>query len=199
MLTYNEFEKLLAYHCAPCLMGLKPANLISCGLDAGLLEQQIQEFHESLSSYPIRIKLLYHPKSRKMLFIYNIKLLEQDIFNENTREFLKDYGYPCDGNLDEMLEFLSSRIKESKEYPHEIGVFLGYPLDDVIGFIHNHGKNYKACGYWKVYSNENSTKQLFDEFTKSRLYLFDKIASGFTLKDLHNLYSFQTNELHKSM
>lgn len=199
MLTYNEFEKLIAYYCAPCLMGLKPSSLLSCEIETPLLEQRIHQFHESLSTYPIRIKLLYQPKTRNILFVFNIQLLEKQLSTSKTKEFLKEYDYPVDHNLEDMINYLTYRINKSKEYPHEIGIFLGYPLEDVIGYINNNGKNYSICGYWKVYSNEKSTAQLFQEFTSCRIDLFTKVSQGFTLKELQNLYSYQTNELHKSM
>ncbi|MCR5154354.1 MAG: DUF3793 family protein, partial [Lachnospiraceae bacterium] len=45
----------------------------------------------------------------------------------------------------------------------EIGIFLGYPLEDVKGFIENKGKNYKTCGLWKVYKDENFAKGIFEK------------------------------------
>lgn len=44
----------------------------------------------------------------------------------------------------------------TKNFPHEIGIFLGYPLDDVIGFIEH--KPYYLVGDWKVYQNVNEAK-----------------------------------------
>ncbi len=40
-----------------------------------------------------------------------------------------------------LLDVLIERFHCSGEFPHEIGLFLGYPLHDVIGFIFNRGKN----------------------------------------------------------
>ena len=56
-------------------------------------------------------------------------------------------------NLDGLLEQLSYRLRTQPEFPHEIGVFLGYPLRDVIGFIENHGRNFTCCGFWKSYGD----------------------------------------------
>ncbi|ROR28249.1 uncharacterized protein DUF3793 [Mobilisporobacter senegalensis] len=198
MLTYHEFEKLLAYYCAPSIMGLKPANLLSCQIEIKMLKKWIHEFHESLSTCPVRIKILYQLRAGNILLIYDASLLEQQLSKPEIKAFLKNYDYPLNHSLDEMIDFLALRIKKSKEYPHEIGVFLGYPLDDIIGFIMNQGKNYKLCGYWKVYSNEKDTIHIFDSYTKSRLYLYDKVSRGITLKEMQSLYFSQTSEPHKS-
>ena len=39
------------------------------------------------------------------------------------------------GTADELLAQLAERLCCEQDFPHEIGVFLGYPLADVIGFI----------------------------------------------------------------
>lgn len=45
--------------------------------------------------------------------------------------------------------------------PHEIGFFLGYPYDDVVGFIENKGENSLCSGCWKVYSRARDAQACF--------------------------------------
>ncbi len=59
-------------------------------------------------------------------------------------------------------------VFRQEEFPHEIGIFLDYPLGDVIGFIKNSGQNYKCAGCWKVYCNECETLKLFHKYRKCR-------------------------------
>ena len=40
----------------------------------------------------------------------------------------------------------------SKIFPHEMGLLLGYPVEDVTGFMVHGGKNSLYSGYWKVYA-----------------------------------------------
>ena len=56
-----------------------------------------------------------------------------------------------------------------KAFPHEIGVFLGYPIEDVIGFINNKGCNFKCCGYWKVYGDKEKAIKEFARYDKCRM------------------------------
>ena len=58
------------------------------------------------------------------------------------------------------------RCNASKEFPHEIGVFLGYPLEDVTGFINNTGKNFRYSGIWKVYGDEKEAEKRFYKYKK---------------------------------
>ena len=69
------------------------------------------------------------------------------------RTFIKKYGYESTDPA-YALERLRSRLAQREDFPHEIGLFLGYPLGDVIGFIKNAGQNCKCVGCWKVYCNE---------------------------------------------
>ena len=45
-----------------------------------------------------------------------------------------------------------------------MGIFLGYPIEDVIGYLKNNGKNSICVGYWKVYKDKEEKQKLFKEF-----------------------------------
>ena len=71
------------------------------------------------------------------------------------------------------------RIHLSKEdFPHEIGIFLGYPLEDVIGFIENKGKNPKCSGCWKVYCNPQEAEKMFCKIKKCTAVYTDLWKQG---------------------
>ena len=80
-----------------------------------------------------------------------------------VHKFLAQLGYREFGVVD-CIERLKNRFGAGGEFPHEIGLFLGYPLADVIGFIENAGRNCKCNGYWKVYSDECEAARLFAKF-----------------------------------
>lgn len=74
------------------------------------------------------------------------------------------------------------RLKDCNYFPHEIGIFLGYPFEDVEGFIKNKGRNCKCCGLWKVYFHEDEKKKQFDKLKKcSKIYL-QEFAKGKSIK-----------------
>ena len=70
------------------------------------------------------------------------------------------------------------------EYPHEIGIFLGYPLEDVVGFIENRGWNYTCCGYWKAYGDPAAAQKCFDRYRKCTAVYKDRYARGVPLIEL---------------
>lgn len=70
------------------------------------------------------------------------------------------------------------------EYPHEIGLFLGYPVWDVQDFIKYEGKNYLVCGYWKVYHDVDKALATFDRYQRVRNNAIRGVLSGKQLKDI---------------
>ena len=91
-------------------------------------------------------------------------------------------------SLDEKLLRLQHRFTEYKEgrqsFPHEMGVFLGYPLGDVKGFIEHHGKEYLCSGYWKVYRDEQKAKSTFQLYQSVRDAVLQLIMAGSNLYEI---------------
>ena len=61
----------------------------------------------------------------------------------------------------ELIADLQSQMTGRCSFPHEIGFFLGYPYEDVIGFIDNEGENFLCSGCWKVYAKERDAQTCF--------------------------------------
>lgn len=66
---------------------------------------------------------------------------------------------------------LVRRLNRGEDFPHEIGLFLGYPAEDVSGFIRHGARCAKCVGTWKVYGDEESARKKFALYQKcTRLY-----------------------------
>ena len=83
-----------------------------------------------------------------------------------VQHVLRHFAYPVGQPLDVLLRNLKRRIAMSKDFPHEIGLFLSYPPEDVKGFIDNNAANFKYSGLWKVYGDEKRAKAMFEKFKK---------------------------------
>lgn len=184
MQIFNRFEKLLALHCAPTLSGIKPSNLISCQLSHHEnIPYLVREYNNLLNCKNIFLDILCKCKKHYLILVYNKPLLISKLQERESVNFLKEYGYNTNDFLSN-INLLKSRTTNINSFPHEIGIFLGYPIEDVIGFIKNKGDNYKFYGYWKVYSNEKLARALFKRYTDSREFFCEKILSGTTLMQL---------------
>ena len=118
-----------------------------------------------LYSSGIRFFVLKEDEKSALVYVYRAGALGKILEDARVRSFLKKCGY-TDFSAEAVLKKLKERFSHGGDFPHEIGVFLGYPLGDVIGFIQNSGKNCKCTGCWKVYCDECSAKKTFDKFKK---------------------------------
>ena len=162
------FEEYLITHCSPTLASLKPASLFLYRFSSG------EELYESVAVWDaqfqkkgIRITILREDAETALIYVYRPDAMVRELSKTEIISFLVSTGYQT-GTIDQMLEQLRTRLHGSEEFPHEIGVFLGYPLNDVLGFIKNHGSNCKGMGDWKVYGDLGEAQKTFAKFKKCR-------------------------------
>ncbi len=166
----DSFEKDLIEHCAPTLASLKTANLFCHTFSSEAEMQEIVGFwRECLNRKGLTLVLLRIRRLTALVYVCRMENLRSDLSRDGVVCFLSAYGY--DGMEPSFaVERLKERIESEADFgfPHEIGLFLGYPLADVVGFIENEGRNFKFAGLWKVYCNEYETLRLFAKFEKCK-------------------------------
>lgn len=180
MSEYNccNFEKRLAFHTAPTLLGIKCGSLIALSGSEFGGGEQLSEFNRRADKKALRIKILCDCRKKTLMLVYNERLMKKRLEQESVRRLLQENGYNPSWSIDESLACLAQRIQMGGDFPHEIGVFLDYPVEDIIGFIENKGANFKLCGFWKVYGCEESAKRIFANYNKCRKFLCNKLNQG---------------------
>lgn len=174
----NAFEKEIIRHCSPTLAGMKTGNLFSYPVtDYCQLIDEITTWNNSLNFRGVYFEILKINASRVLIYVYRKNRLFHDLSCPKVRRFLDETGYPTD-EIESCLKFLSLRIQNSIEFPHEIGLFLSYPFEDVEGFISHEGRNCKLCGYWKVYNNEHEKIRLFNKYKKCTQKYYQCLLNG---------------------
>lgn len=177
----TRFETQLIYHCAPTLLGIKQANLFSFSLDyLKEYQKEIKKYNQILNHQDIYIEYLYRCSKRIFLMVYRKNRLISYLKNNKISNYLKTEGYPDihKASFSSFLSHLKKRTNNYQEFPHEIGFFLGYPSHDVFEYIHQKGKNFKFCGYWKVYTNEEAALRTFQNYKKCRELFMKKASAG---------------------
>lgn len=188
----KRFEEMLAFHSAPTLLGVKCANLFAVHQNE-FSADDIEEYFGSMGALKgLSVRCLCRCKSRALVYVYQKELLEMWLLNERTAAFLEGYGYSRTLTINEKLDILEQRIS-CENFPHEFGVFLGYPLDDVLGFIENKGANCLFCGFWKVYSDPEGAQKTFNDYVNCRDYLCNNIKHGVDLYSA--VVNFRRNDL----
>lgn len=177
-------EQMIIEQCSPTLAGLKTANLFPCKYDSKeILWNEIRTFNNILSHKGVRMLPVRVEEHFALIYLYRPKKLELDMENELCAEILKSHGY--NGiDVNRCVAELIQRFKSCSEFPHEIGLFLGYPPEDVKGFIEHKDKGCKCVGYWKVYSDEAHAKKCFANYKKCTRIYKEQYAKGKTIERL---------------
>ena len=173
----RRFEKILAFHAAPTLLGEKCGSLLTPSVREYDLAGGAAMIEQKHYGREIGVRTVSRCAERKLLYVYHRRLLAEALEAEGVRDFLAEQGYLRSYGIEECLDRLCERLSQS-EFPHEIGIFLGYPLEDVKGFIRNCGQRCKLCGVWKVYGDVERAKELFERYEQCRIRLCGELASG---------------------
>ncbi len=158
-------EDLIIKNCSPVLGGLKSGSLFNCCIEAETLKAQVNTLNQKLSKKGVYIFILKTTPKFSLIYVCRKTGLLKDMDNAEVKSFLRKIGY-TGFRFEDLIETLRRRFTQDYAFPHEIGLFLSYPIEDVIGFINNKGSNFKLCGYWKVYHDEKYAQTLFSRYTR---------------------------------
>ena len=168
----RNFETVMIEQCAPVLAGLKPAGLFRYETrDCADLARRVRSWNEQLNNKGLRVRVMKGcaRTHRFLVYVYREAQLSAVLADKAVQEFLRQEGYQLPAEQEQtgaLLNQLSRRLCCQAEFPHEIGVFLGYPLPDVVGFIENRGQNFTCCGCWKSYGEPAAARRRFDQLSK---------------------------------
>ncbi|RKD28760.1 DUF3793 family protein [Thermohalobacter berrensis] len=164
----DKFLKRLVEMLGPVLIGVKPSEVLSFPMHDDKIDIKIEKVKKHIGCCKkIQYKMfIYKNKSIKILF-YNSKSLDVCLRDKRNQKFLKNLGYPKDYTMESYLDFLINKIKAGK-IPDEIGVFLGYPLKDIIGFIGHPSLKLTKINGWRVYGDSRLSDKKFSEFSKAK-------------------------------
>lgn len=171
----------LVLHCAPILKDVKAANIVT------VTPEKCRLYLRFLSGTGISWLLLNVNEQRAILYLFRRDRLEAYFSDKDIEDFLAGYGYQR-GRLEDKLARLAKRVKSFGDgkvgFPHEIGIFLGYPLWDVEGFLENNGENSIGNGYWKVYDDLAGALRTFESFDKSREMAMEELVQGKSIREI---------------
>lgn len=173
-------ELLLIENGAPTLANLKTASLFTVPAEG---REAVENWKRILAGKGVMLTILREREGRLLVYIYRERRLRQDLSHPEARCILCREGYRWE-TLQEALETLKQRLGKGEGFPHEIGLFLGYPPEDVQGFIQHRGRNCKCTGCWKVYGDEQQAVRQFARFKKCRDIYLRLFCDGRSLTQL---------------
>lgn len=177
-------EEDIVRFCAPTLAGLKPGSLFAVPFSAKKeVTGEIRQLNRRLIAKGLRILPLSFRNNRVLLYSYRPGMVKASLKDESAAALLEQRGYPPE-NLPHCLRTLMRRLRGPSEFPHEIGLFLGYPPEDVKGFIDQQALNSKCTGCWKVYGDRQKAEQIFSLYEKCTACYLRNWRRGVSLERL---------------
>lgn len=171
----DDFLKRIVELIGPVILGIKPAEILSFPNNDMNFEEkifQIENFFCECKKIDI-VKFTYKTNSAKIIF-YNSKSLEKTLKDKRNSKILKSMGYPKVYNLKQYIEHLVYKMAEGS-IPHEIGIFLGYPLKDVLGFLGHPSLKLTKVNGWRVYGDPRISDIKFNEFITAKYKIKDML------------------------
>ena len=173
-------ELLLIENGAPTLANLKTASLFTVPAKGRNAEES---WKRTLAEKGVTLTILRERGERLLVYIYRAERLKKDLSHPEARCILCREGYRWK-TTGEALATLQQRLHQGEGFPHEIGLFLGYPPEDVAGFIQHRGRICKCTGCWKVYGDEQQAVRQFAQFKKCRDIYLRLFCGGRSLTQL---------------
>ncbi|GMA97926.1 DUF3793 family protein [Pelosinus sp. IPA-1] len=178
------FSKWLVVELAPTIYGEKPSTLLNL-MDSPqfLMKTLWLTYGQGLlaNSNMEWIVLKEDAASMKVLF-YRVDLLNAYVNDDNNRRFLAGFGYHAAMNLEELLEHFKERFQGV--CPHEMGILLGIPLKDVMGFMGLGGECHTCHGMWKVYGDPASSLSMMQRMEEAKSRVADWMMKGYAVKEV---------------
>jgi hypothetical protein len=177
-------EELIIRCAAPTLAGLKTGSLFSCRFDSlHQLHREIRDVNRRVAGKGLRLLPLRVTDDTALLYLYRPLYLQRDLENDEARKLLAETGYD-DLRPGRCLPHLLQRFRGGGDFPHEVGLFLSYPPEDVRGFIRNKGRHCKCAGCWKVYGDPEQARRRFEGYHRCTEDCCRQYAMGVSLDEL---------------
>ena len=176
----------LALQCAPVISGIKISNLLT------IPAKSLRELSVVLKKTELSFRILYPGRERLVILIYREAKLREYLAREEVMAFIYKCGYET-SDISKIFPVFVKRymryMELKQDFPHELGLFLGYPIEDVEGFIKENGKNYLYSGYWKVYKDTELKIRLFKNYEKVQTEIVRLLYEGLDIMDIITNYS----------
>ena len=177
-------ETFLVYNLSLVIAGIKPAITVTIKKNNQKLYNSWNDFGSCfLDNIDLKCIELRESSDSIIAMIYDEFMLENELSQKSHMEFLFNLGYPSNLCISDHINILKNRY-EKYHCPHELGLFLGIPFEDVKDSMECTTKKCLLCGYWKVYNNGNKAKEIFNKYDKVKEYTIKNMLEGNSSRDL---------------
>lgn len=170
----------LALEAAEVIAGAKPANLISINNRRRTCGRNPYELWRKwgttvLVGTGLSVYELSDRGDAVLLLLYSPLAINELLRRPSVAAVLNKAGYKDVSSSELVLDELATRVCRGS-FPHEIGVFLGYPLKDVAAFMGLVRIPFSCQGPWKIFGNPRESLQLAETFRCCRLRMAELLS-----------------------
>lgn len=177
-------EELIIEHCSPTLAGIKTGSMFSVRVtDDTDINMEVAELNRMLRGKGLRVIPLKKTGEYALIYLYRPDRLKKDLNDPQALSILKERGYDPQ-NPECCIAKLVRHLKNYEVFPHEIGLFLGYPPSDVECFMQHPCNGVKCCGCWKAYSEPEKARKTFARYRKCTEAFREMNKNGKSLSQL---------------
>lgn len=177
-------ENFLVYNSSLVIAGIKPAATITIKKNNKKLCSSWNDFGSHfIENINLKFIELRESLNSIIIMIYDEIILEKELYKDSHIDFFINIGYPSSVDVNYYINTLKFRY-EKYHCPHELGLFLGIPFEDVKDFMECTTKKCLLCGYWKVYNDSNKAKIIFNRYDKVKEYTRKNILEGNSSRDV---------------
>ncbi|MDD4602034.1 hypothetical protein SDC9_11490 [bioreactor metagenome] len=174
----DNWTEWLVENLASTIVGNKPSTILTMADTRTLPLLTIWRCAglSVLSGMIIHFKILSKSAKKETVLFYREDILTNCINDRGNRSFLQTMGYPVDSGLHACLEVLEERFQGC--CPHEVGVLLGIPLKDVLGFMQVSDLPLTCRRHWCIYGNPEESLAIMQQYLNDQSYVCRLMAKG---------------------
>lgn len=172
----------IALEAAEVPAGAKPANLVRISSRPQPCGQNLFDLWHSYGSATIagttlETFVLQEDETSLLLLLYAPPLLEKRLSGRGATTLLQKVGYPPGQSWNDTLSWLRGRFRDDA-FPHEVGLFLGYPLKDVQAFLGLNALPVTGQCLWKIYGHRWRSERLAGIYRSRRFSMAERLNAG---------------------
>lgn len=170
---FNIIKKL-----GPVLLGQKPIHLFCFREDFKYKDEILNDVYLNFDGLKnIKYEIIHSCNDTVKILFYNVKNIKKVLKCQKKRAFLSSIGLPDDMPYTFYLNHIIVHLRDNI-IPPEIGIFFGYPVKDVIGYMGHPSLKLSFVKGWEYYGNPKLSEKVYKGFSKAEKLMTNSLINS---------------------